>query len=196
MSTTSFTLHVRGIVGLVLGPQEANTEWTLVSLFTELGHVTEIANPAMLFVYQLIFVVSCCAVPLCWLVLVLTVWCVPLAPRALRSMLIGCEVIYAWSMLDVFAVILAASLLELDQVAKFTLGSECDTINQVLVDYPSLEKQLALPGEASCFGVAPSLDAGWVLMVLGSILANLAGQFVVCAAHTALEERAKLRQAQ
>jgi len=196
MSITSFTLHVRGLVGLVLGPEAANTQWTLGSLFMELGHVSEIASPAILFVYQFIFVVTCCALPLAWLILILAVWLVPFAPRALRSMLIGCEIIYAWSMLDVFAVILAASLLELDQVAKFTLGSECDTLNQVLADYPSLEQQLELPGEASCFGVAPTLDAGWWLMVLGVLLANICGQFVVCAAHTAVEEHAaKLRPA-
>ena len=37
---------------------------------------------------------------------------------------------------------------------QFTLGDECDSINKILSTHPKLGN--LLPGEASCFGVAPT----------------------------------------
>jgi len=183
MTATSFTLHVRGLVGVAL-QSHASTDWSVVSLSTEIGHITELAPPVILFCLQFIFVLTCCALPLCWPLLCLAIWTLPTSPRRLRSLLVACEVLYAWSCLDVFVVILAASLLELDQVAKFSIGKECDAINQVLAQYPRLGG--LLPGEPSCFGVAPTLDAGYWLMLAGVIISILAGGFVVRSAHCAL----------
>jgi len=94
--------------------------------------------------------------------------------------------VYAWAMADVFVVIVAASLLELDAVAKWTLGEECNTLNRVLRDEPRLGR--LLPGEASCFGVATSLDRGFWLFTAAVILCTFAGGYVTVTAHAALSE--------
>ena len=83
-------------------------------------------------------------------------------------------------------VVIITSLLELDQVAKFTLGDECKSLNQILHDYPQIGS--LLPAEPTCFGVAPTLAGGYWLAVIAIIMTNLFGGFVMCAAHVALEE--------
>ena len=185
MNVTAFTLHVRGIVGTLLGPG-AVTDFSLLQLATELGSVSVMAPQFIVRGLQMLFIATCIALPLVWVVLVFFLWCLPLRKHALRSFLVGVETVYAWSMLDVLVIIVATSLLELNQVAKFSLGDECDGINALLVEYPSLGDRL--PGEPSCFGVVPTLDRGYFALAMAIMLANLVGGFVMCAARAALDE--------
>ena len=118
---TSFTLHVRGLVGAALGPERANRPFSVVSLGLEIGNVSSLAPSWVLLALQGTFMLTTTVLPLAWSLHCLALWCVPLRPRQLRSMLIASETLYAWAMLDVLVVIVAASLLELDQVAYFLL---------------------------------------------------------------------------
>lgn len=186
LGVTNFTLHIVGLVGAILGPQAASTPFSLTQLASEVLVISSEASPAILAALQLIYIVTCLALPLLWVVLVLVVWLVPLRPPKLRALLVVAETVYAWAMLDVLLVVICASLLELDQVAKFTLGDECAGIDRMLQQYDELGS--LLPGEASCFGVQPTLDSGFWLCLGASIGANLCGGFVMCAAHVALEE--------
>lgn len=80
------------------------------------------------------------------------------------------------------------------QVAKFTIGDECDSINAILQQYPDLGR--LLPGEASCFGVRPTLDMGYVVLVVGVVLSTFAGHYTAVCAHVALSEHvARLQRA-
>ena len=183
---TSFTLHVQGLVGAALGPERANRPYSVVSLGLEVGNVSSLAPSWVLLALQITFMLTTTVLPLAWGLHCLALWCVPLRPRQLRSMLIASETLYAWAMLDVLVVIVAASLLELDQVAKFTLGDECDGLNAALSSHPSLGG--LLPGEASCFGVVPTLEAGYWLLVAATLVSTVAGGVATLTAHIALEE--------
>ena len=44
----------------------------------------------------------------------------------------ACEVLYAWSALDVFVVSLIVSVLQIRQFAAFIIGDKCDAINPLL----------------------------------------------------------------
>ena len=124
--------------------------------------------------------------PIAWCLHCLALFCLPLRPRQLRSMLIASETLYAWSTLDVFVVIIAAALLELDAVAKFTIGNECDGINAALQTYHGVGD--LLPGEPSCFGVTPTLEAGFWLLACCVVVSTVAGGIATFTAHVALEE--------
>jgi hypothetical protein len=182
-----FTLHVHGIVGALLG-DEADHAYSVVSLSLKLLTVSEsgLASPVTLVFFQIVFVFTVAIVPLLWTLVLLALWTLPLRPRTLRSMLVLGETAYAWAMLDVYVVMVAASLLELDQVAKFTLGDECDVINKALRSYPPLGG--LLPGEPDCFGVSPTLNIGFWLLTLAAVLSTAAGGFVMLTAHVALSE--------
>jgi len=196
MVVVSFTLHVHGIVGAILGA-DADTSYSMASLCAAIGGISALAPPFVLVVFQLVLFLTALVAPLVWPILLLVSWYLPLRPRALRRLLVIAETLYAWAMLDVFVVIVAAALLELDQVAKFTLGHECDGINAALQMAPELGA--LLPGEASCFGVAPTLDRGYWILVVGVILSTLCGGYATIAAHVALAEhvaRARLAAGQ
>ena len=80
-----------------------------------------------------------------------------------------------------------AALLELDQFAKFTLGDECDSINAALARYHELGD--LMPGEPSCFGVSPTLDAGYWLLLTCVVASTIFGWVAMHGAHLALRER-------
>jgi len=183
---SSFTLHVVGLVGAILGPDSASTTYTFISLAGDLPSISTETPQAVLYILQAVFVVCCLVLPVVWILMALFIWWGRWTPHALHTWLVYAETVYAWATLDVFLIVLFASLLELDKVVKFTIGDECDGLNQVLQDYPALGDQL--PGEASCFGVTPGLSLGMWLAVAGVVISNAAGGMVMCAAHTVLQE--------
>ena len=185
MYLTGFTLHVRGVVGLLLG-EDAHTSYSMLSLCSAIGGVSTLAPAYVMAFFELILILTCVLAPLLWPLVLLSAWLLPWRPRALRTLLVVAETTYAWAKLDVFCVIVAAALLELDEVAKFTLGDECDGINAAIASHPELAK--LLPGEPSCFGVAPTLDVGFVFATLGVVLATLAGGYATVCANVAVSE--------
>ena len=109
-------------------------------------------------------------------------------PRVMRTLLVLAETLFAWAMLDVLVCIVCAALLELDMVAKFTLGGECDAINAFLRNQTAIGD--LMPGEPSCFGVRPTLDLGFAVCAIGALVSTLAGGYVTVSAHVALSEQA------
>ena len=182
---TNFTLHVVGLIGALLG-KDANTDFSLVQLASKVGTVSSETAPIALLGLQGLYVILCLVLPLLWIVLALIIWLVPMRPDTLRSMLVFAETVYAWASLDVMLVVIAISLLEIDQVAKFILGSECDSLNEMLEHYDSIGS--LLPGEASCFGVQTTLNDGFWVCVLAVFASHMVGGFVMSAAHQALDE--------
>lgn len=182
---TNFTLHVVGLIGALLG-KDANTDFSLVQLASKVGTVSSETAPLALWGLTGFYAILCLVLPLLWIVLALIIWLVPMRPDTLRSMLVFAETVYAWASLDVMLVVIAISLLEIDQVAKFILGSECDSLNEMLEHYDSIGS--LLPGEASCFGVQTTLNDGFWVCVLAVVASHMCGGFVMTAAHQALDE--------
>ena len=182
---TNFTLHVVGLIGALLG-KDANTDFSLVQLASKVGTVSSETAPLALWGLTGFYAILCLVLPLLWIVLALIIWLVPMRPDTLRSMLVFAETVYAWASLDVMLVVIAISLLEIDQVAKFILGSECDSLNEMLEHYDSIGS--LLPGEASCFGVQTTLNDGFWVCVLAVFASHMCGGFVMTAAHQALDE--------
>jgi hypothetical protein len=182
---TNFTLHVVGLIGASLG-KDANTDFSLVQLASKVGTVSSETAPLALWGLTGFYAILCLVLPLLWIVLALIIWLVPMRPDTLRSMLVFAETVYAWASLDVMLVVIAISLLEIDQVAKFILGSECDSLNEMLEHYDSIGS--LLPGEASCFGVQTTLNDGFWVCVLAVFASHMCGGFVMTAAHQALDE--------
>ena len=183
-----FTLHVQGIVGYALGPEPANTTYSLLSLCAVFGGVSTLAPVYVMAFLQLVLFATMFIAPLMWPFLVLALWAVPMRPRAMRTLLIVTETTYAWAMLDVICVIVAVSLLELDMVAKFTLGNECDAINAFLRNQTAVGD--LMPGEPSCFGVHPTLESGFFMLTFAVVIATITGTHVTLSAHVALAEHA------
>ena len=187
LSFDAFTLHVQGLVGAALGDAREST-FSILSLALFIPSVSQLASPFVLRCIQALFVFTTLVAPLAWPIVLLYLWLTPLRPRALRWAVAVAETLYAWAMLDCLVVILAASLLELDQVAKFTLGDECVSLNSALRAYHSLGD--LLPGEASCFGVVPTLNYGYWVLAGCAALQTLAGFVATFAAHAALADHA------
>ena len=99
----------------------------------------------------------------------------------------ACEVMYAWSCMDVFVVSIMAAILEISQFAVFMVGDKCDFIQPIIEKY---FKEI-LGDYDSCFEVVAVLAQGsWILfpaVIFYTIVANV--YMRVC--QNALEARAK-----
>jgi len=100
--------------------------------------------------------------PVIFIVMLLCMWCFPLPAKFQHTLNALLEVAQAWSALEVFAIAIAASLLEIQQFATFIIGSSCDTINAYLEENAGTR----LDGDDSCFDVIATLRApSWTLFL-------------------------------
>lgn len=91
-------------------------------------------------------------------------------------------------MLDVFAVMVVASLLELNQFSQFLVAGELDAVNSILQKYAEFHPYL--PYEYVGFGVKSVLESGYWLFSTFVCIANPIGIFVMHAASESLVARA------
>lgn len=83
-------------------------------------------------------------------------------------------------MLDVFAVMVLVSMLELNQFAQFIMGDELNGANAILEKYSEFHP--FLPQQNVVFGITPTLDAGYWLFAFFVLIANPMGLFIMHAA--------------
>uniref|UniRef100_A0A7S3BEG8 Uncharacterized protein n=1 Tax=Haptolina ericina TaxID=156174 RepID=A0A7S3BEG8_9EUKA len=186
-STTAvdvFTLHVEGLTGALLG-EDASVSLSVAGMAGMVGTITSQGPPPLMYMLQVGFIITTMATPLVWLMCCTVLWTIPLSRRALHRWSVAAEVCYAWAMLDVFAVMVIASLLELDQFAQFIVQGEVDGINAIMQQYSEFHPYL--PGQFVTFGVTPTLEAGYWLMTAFVFLSNPVGLFVMHAASITLD---------
>jgi len=187
---TSFSISIEGLVGSLVGAA-AVSDWGVTSLVGQIPSVTHLTSPVLLDILQVGFFLTCCVMPVLDALLCAALWALPLRPARLEALVVAAEVGCAWSMLEVFAVILLTSLLELDQFAKFSLGHECDAINALLQAYPALAHAVLPPGsEPDCLGIVPALQPGYAVFAAAALLAIPLCLLVIHAANNALEQAA------
>ena len=107
-------------------------------------------------------------------------------PKWQRRMRSCCEVLHAWSCLDVYLLTILASLLELDRFTQFIIGGECDGINKIVSQYLGY---LVHSAEDGCLQVKSVFDPGYVVLFLASFFCMCVGHFVMYAANAALGAR-------
>ena len=133
--------------------------WRLGVKITEVGMPDQFFGTRLL---QVVFLSVALFMPLLSMLTLLFLWLAPLPRRIARGVLFACEVMHAWSALDVFGVSLLVALFEIRQFAKFIIGDRCDLINRLLDQYA---KELFVDGPATCFDVHTKLLRGcWILV--------------------------------
>lgn len=148
----SVEFNFKGLVGLLL-KDDAIVDYSYVTVGTSTpghsGHPNDFSVRWM----QCCFFLFGQAMPLGLMVALTIVWLIPLPLMRLQQLMVLAEVMNAWSALDVWCVAILASLLEIQQFAKFIVGDSCDGINTYLKQYLSAY----LDGDNVCFDVEASL---------------------------------------
>ena len=119
------------------------------------------------------FMLFAVVVPIVQIVTLLFLWLAPLTLKEQKIVYFANEVIAAWSALEVFIVVLIATLLEIGQLVVFLIGHSCDGINEVMKDV--LQPLGYLDDlEPKCFDVKSELTSGCWILFSGAICAQVA----------------------
>jgi hypothetical protein len=183
-------LEVVGVVGALLG-EKRRTSWSVASMAKAISSVTTLANPTWLAIMQAGFYFTIVGMPVLCLLLALSLWMLPLRPEHMHRLLMIVEAAAAWAMLDVFVVILLASLLSLDQFAQYTLSDDPTVVelNTFLAANPEFGN--LLPAEPVVLGVQPTLlRPFWLLFSSGLASVPLCVFVTHCANHAFEQQRA------
>jgi len=115
---------------------------------------------------QIIFIMTAFIVPVLHIASMMILWLVPLTRKIQHYFYYACEVLSAWSCVDVFIISIIAACLEIQQFAGFMVGDKCDFL------IPYLENYLAdFVGEyLSCFEVIATLESGCYVLFIGTII--------------------------
>lgn len=161
-SVDSFSFDFKGLAGWAMDLMDVSThsDYSIISLGTSIPGAAREPNSATVRFTQAIFFFVTVFVPFLHIVALNLVWLVPMTRKLQNFFYQACEVMYAWSCMDVFVVSIMAAILEIAQFALFMVGDRCDFLA------PILEKYFAgiLGDYNSCFEVIAVLDDGcWIL---------------------------------
>lgn len=183
-TVASFDFHIEGLAGLVLG-DKATQRYSLISLGTAVPASSRDPRGAGALSLEVVYFFFGFALPLVQLVLLAVLYLTPLSLHYQRKLYVTCEVATSWAALDVFAVGVVATLLEISKFAQFMVGDRCDFINTFLGRH--LDR--ALNGDDTCFDVSTELTRGaWVLLP-AAFASGIVGVWLLRRAKRALDAR-------
>lgn len=158
----AFAFSIEGLAGWVLGFEVAN-----YSVLTFTKAIASAAGGGFTgLALQITFVVFALLMPLLYLLGSLIMWNAPLQLSQHVRLFKMLEVCFAWSSMEVFAVTVVVSLLELPQLIYFMIGEYCEGFNQLLDYY--LDDYLH--GDNVCLSMETELLPGaWLLFGSGLI---------------------------
>ncbi|KAH3764216.1 Paraquat-inducible protein A [Pelomyxa schiedti] len=187
--TPSFEFVFGGAVGWLLKEigQPTSTSYSVFSLAYALPRST--CGVALLSVraVQLMFVLTSIVAPAALLLSLAVLWFIPMKEPTQKRWYTLCEVLNAWSALEVFVVSIIAAILEIEQFAQFIVEEPCAGVNMILNN--------RIGEGATCFDVQAKLLMGCWLLFGASVVYIVTAIIVMRLCHAALMEPGKGRTA-
>ena len=183
----SFSFDFLGLAGYGLGLLNIKNhrEYSVLNLGIKMPDASEKPNSFSIRFTQLIYFLTIMIFPICHLLTVIILWLVPLSRKIQKFIYTICEILNAWSCIDVFVVSIIAAIVEISQFAAFIVGDKCNFIN------PFLEKFFAetLDNHNTCFEVEAYLQSGCWILFAAAIMYFIGSMVVMKVCRNALYER-------
>lgn len=187
MTQKSFIFQVGGLVGKMLGDDRTKS-YSLLTLGTSLPQSAEEASFGLVclemayFFYLVVMPFSC-------LVALAALFTWPMTYTWQTRILVLAEICNAWSAVEVFALSILASLMELPTFAAFIVGDKCDFIKALnLLDDGD---------DDSCYTVTCSVASSVWFLICGAVLNSWIVSFTLKVAHHAMsEQRQRLEESE
>jgi hypothetical protein len=187
VSLISFSFDFLGLAGYGLGllDIETNRKYSVLDLGKKMPDASEKPNSFTIRFTQIIYFLTILIFPICHLLTVIILWLVPLSRKIQKFIYTICEILNAWSCIDVFVVSIIAAIVEISQFAAFIVGDKCNFIN------PFLEKFFAetLDNHNTCFEVEAYLQSGCWILFAAAIMYFIGSMVVMKVCRNALYER-------
>jgi len=164
----TFSFDFVGLVGWLLPMLEIDPHraYSVLSLTEEVPPSAQNPNSFTVRFTQIVFIMTAFIFPVLHIASMLVLWLVPLKRKIQHYLNYACEVLSAWSCVDVFIISIIAACLEIRQFAGFMVGDKCDFLKPILEDYFG-----DFVGEyKSCFEVLATLESGCYVLFIGTII--------------------------
>jgi hypothetical protein len=185
----SFSFDFVGLAGWALNllGYPHKKEYSVIDLARKLQGSVEHPHSYNVVFTLIVYIIIAISMPIIHLTSLLVMWLVPMTFNFQRKLYVACEVMYAWSCLDVFVVSILAAVMEISQLARFMVGDKCDMIDPIVKLFFSQEDLIV--GHETCFDVITVLLKGSWLLFAAAIFQNFATIIVNIVARKALEAR-------
>ena len=185
----SFSFDFVGLAGWAMSLLQTphKQEYSVIDLSIKLPGAAEFPNSFGVRFTQVLYIIISILMPIVHTISLFILWVVPMTRKAQTFLYKACEVMYAWSCLDVFVISILASVMEISQFARFMVGDRCDLIDPIVKMFFADEE--LIQGHETCFDVITVLLKGSWLLFAAAILHDTATIIVNRVAGKALEER-------
>jgi len=164
----TFSFDFVGLVGWLLPMLEIDPHraYSVLSLTAEVPDSAQEPNSFTVRFTQIVFIMTAFVVPVLHIAAMIVLWAVPFKRKVQHYLRYACEVLSAWSCVDVFIISIIAACLEIRQFAGFMVGDKCDFLVPILEEYLG-----EFVGEyKSCFEVLATLESGCYILFIGTII--------------------------
>jgi len=164
----TFSFDFVGLVGWLLPMLDIDPHraYSVLSLTEEVPGSAQEPNSFTVRFTQVVFIMTAFIFPVLHILSMLVLWLVPLKRKVQHYLHYACEVLSAWSCVDVFIISIIAACLEIRQFAGFMVGDKCDFLTPYLSTYFA-----DFVGEyQSCFEVIATLESGCYVLFFGTII--------------------------
>jgi len=165
-STEIMAFKFEGLTGHLLAENPAGGDGAYIrySILSIWDHVPEATGEGGTF--GIIFLrgclmLTCVIAPTAHALASICLHWVPVSAAMQRQFFVAVEYTQKWSMIEVFAIIALVTLQEIDKLAFFIIGDNCDVLNDAIVNWADDQ----LDGNNQCFDVDPNVQS-WGIAVL------------------------------
>jgi len=184
----AFTFSFEGVIGALLAPSPSELYSRTITLADIGSRLPEamgpLADDVTKWVCTGVFFGAVVLTPALAIVVLLLLWLAPLSKNTQRHLARVAEWVYAWSLLDVYAVVVAIGHKGLPAYATYKLSAECERLKGVLPYFDNL-----IPGENVCLSMTTEVHAGVWIALASSIATIVFGFFTVQIARRIGHER-------
>lgn len=179
----SFVFELSGLVSWILGKDMSHRPLSILALAASVPDSSGAPNAISTACLQIVFLLFSFVVVVLYHCALLVLWCAPLSRRMQTRVFVCCQIMKAWSGLDVFVVCIFACITEIEMVAKEIIGHKCDLVNSLIEKLP-FEDQI--PGEKICFHLSSALDSGFWILLPAAIISSAVGSKMISRCKSAL----------
>lgn len=185
----TFSFEFVGLIGWAINllDHKNKQEYSVINLAFDLPPACENPNSFTVRFTQVLFFLVSILLPIIHVLLLFVLWIVPLTKKIQIGLFKACEILYAWSCLDVFVVSVLLTIAEISQFSRFMVGDRCDAINPIISKYFGHEE--IIEGHETCFDVITVLRSGSWLLIVAAVMHNVATIIVTIVTRKALEKR-------
>ncbi|ELP86097.1 hypothetical protein EIN_327440 [Entamoeba invadens IP1] len=193
----SFSFDFYGLAGWALDLLDfsQHRDFSVMDLGVDLPSACREPNSFVVRFIQVTYFITIVALPMVHLIVMLLLWIFPFNRKFQNWVFNTCEILYAWSCIDVFIISVIAAVVELSQFAEFMVEPMCGapigksdmSLDGIIAKFFGEEKYIE--GHETCFEVKAVLTDGCWYLFAGVVLYTITAIAITKISKRVLKER-------